>query len=283
VYHISKKGQLAICRAEPGECPLEDSPHGTQEEIEAQLEESYGLTPTVSKRRLPPSEPMPEKWSEDELEFWQNVKDKLGLLIYQGNPYVLGDSSKSVYYCLDCNTQFPKSDEYTTPGWKKRCEGCRELSEDGIVGHTLKPGEERFFEKEAVLESEWYHYTAQGDHWESFLAPGNPKAKMIHLGSEDAALHRRSSTRGAIRGTEALRVYKVRLKQDAVVADNILQDDPFNDRTAPLVADGGIQKGILMSGVTRYVNDYEDPGSMSLMVNPELIEIVDLTELAHEN
>jgi len=283
VYHISKKGQLAICRAEPGECPLEDSPHGTPEEIEAQLEESYGLTPTVSKRRLPPSEPMPESWGEFEREFWRATEKKLGLLIYQGIPYALGDSSKSNYYCLDCNEQFPKSDDFKTPSWRKKCQQCGEVSEDGVAGHVLKPGDERFFEKEAVLESEWYHYTAHGADWEAFLEPGNPKAKLVHLGSKESALDRKSHTRLARSGSEELRLYRVRLKPGAVVAENILQDDPFNAKSAPLVSEGGVQKGILMGGVTRYLNAYEDPGSMSLMVNPELIEIVDMTELDQDS
>ena len=283
MYHISKNGQLARCRAQPGECPLEDSPHGTQEEIEAQLEESYGLTPTVSKRRLPPSEPIPEKWDEFERDFWKATEAKLGLLVHQGVPYALGDTSLSVYYCLECNTQFPKSDEYRVPGWKKRCEQCGEVSEDSVVGYTLKPGDEKFFEKEAVLESEWYHYTTHGEDWESFLEPGNPKAKLVHLGSRDSAVDRYTHTRSGLHGGEELRIYKVRLKPESVVAENILQDDPFNAQIVPLVADGGVQRGILMSGVTRYLNAYEDPGSMSLMVNPELIEIVDVTGLDSED
>jgi len=278
MYHITGKGEIDLCRAKPGNCPLEDSPHGTREEIEAQLEEQYGLMPTVTSRKLPPFEPMPEKWDEYENEFWRAVEKKLGLLIHKGIPYVLGDSSKSVYYCLDCNTQFPKSDDFKSPGWKKRCENCLQLSEDGIVGYTLKPGAEKFFEKEAVLESEWYHYTSHAE-WESFLNPGNPEATVIHLGTEEAALDRWNHTRAS----RDIKLYKVRLKQHAEVADNILQDDPYNDKIPPLVADGGVQQGILMSGVTRYQNAYEDPGSFSLMVNPELIEIVDVTELNYED
>ena len=273
MYHISRSGDIALCGAAPGNCPLKSSPHGTLEELEAGLENDYGLLSTQTRSwKLPESEPMREDWIPEERRFWIRVNEKLGLVIYQGIPYVPSDPSGSVYYCVHCHTRLPHSDEYRKTSWEVDCPGCGTICRDGLTGVSLKPGAERFFYEKEVFRSDWYHYTSYED-WESLGTRPSTDISVIHLGTEDAALDRRTHT-----GGKPGRLYRVRLKPGTELAEKILEEDPYNDEPSPRVQDGVTDKGILLSGATRYMNQYEDPGSMSLIVDPRCLEILEVAE-----
>jgi hypothetical protein len=275
MYHIAKSGEMAVCRAKVKACPL-GGPHGTRAELEAVLEAEY--VPKPLKRNdysLPPSEPIPAGMLADEEEFWQATRENLGGFVYKGLMFVPSskDESLSQYYCLKCSHRLPKDDVQSQPTWKMPCPTCGVNCDDGLVGVTLQPKTEPVFHKAPVLEADWYHYTTN-ENWSDFVKEGNPDARVVHLGSKEAALDRKLAT-----GDKAGRLYKLRLKQDAVIADHVLDDDPFNDEDAPLISRTDDTRKVLVSGVTRYLNYYEDPGSMSLIANPQAFEIVEVSSV----
>lgn len=272
MYHITKTGEFAVCSATVKDCPL-GGPHGTRQELEVALAEAHDLAGLSKAQRypLPPSEGYPKNWGKDDLDFWKPIEESLGLYIFQGNGYIPGDPTMSTFYCFDCHRRLPKSDAYEKANWKVMCD-CGHYAQDGLTGVTLKPGAEKYFNKQAVRDDEWYHYTSH-EAWESFLNEDNDEARVVHLGTKEAALDRQNHTDRAVG-----KLYKVRLKPEAEIADEVLEDDPYNQEDAPLVREGGIQKGILVSGVTRYMNYYEDPGSVSLVANPRLLEIVEVQD-----
>lgn len=272
MHHITAKGEIALCRAKVRACPLEGE-HGTRSELEQALTAGYTpLPPTIQKHRyeLPPSEPLPSDWLPEELAFWEKVREHLGVYVHQRRAYVPSSRIGSVYFCFTCYRRLPHSEAYSQVNWEVLCE-CGAKVQDGLAGITLKAGVEKFFHSPAVLEEEWYHYTAHPT-WETFLAPANAAARVVHLGTREAALDRQHHTQN-----RAGALYRLRIRSDAQVAEEILDEDPFNQMDAPLVSSGGVQKGVLVSGVTRYLNSYEDPGSMSLIANPRLLEVVEAT------
>lgn len=277
MYHITKNGDFAVCSAVIKDCPL-GGPHGTREELEKALAENHSLEgfSKIQRYPLPPSEGYPEHWGAYDRDFWSVIEEKLGLYIFQGKGYVPSDPEGSVYYCFDCHRRLPKSEVYSQVNWRVLC-ACGQYSQDGLTGVTLKLGSEKYFHKDAVREDEWYHYTSHED-WESFLSPDNDEARVVHLGTKEAALDRQNHTDRAVG-----KLYKLRLKPEAEIADEILEDDPYNQQDAPLVSEGGVQKGILVSGVTRYMNYYEDPGSVSLVANPRLLEVVEVQECGEKD
>lgn len=168
MYHINRNGEIAICKATKKACPLGGA-HGTREELEQVLAETYTtdsiLTKTSKKYELPPSEGLPELNSLD-LHYWTVVDATLGVFVHKGHPFVRSDSTKSQYYCLECNTRLPKSDEYTKVQWSVNCPNCGRECIDNLVGTTLLKSSEKFFHKDAVREEVWYHYTEKrsGSH-----------------------------------------------------------------------------------------------------------------------
>lgn len=275
MHHINRNGEIAVCKATKKACPLGGA-HGTREELEQVLAETYTtdsvLTKTSKKYELPESEGLPELNSLD-LHYWTVVDATLGVFVHKGHPFVRSDSTKSQYYCLECNTRLPKSDEYTKVQWSVNCPNCGRECIDNLVGTTLLESSEKFFHKEAVREAVWYHYT-ENEEWESYLEADNAEARLMHFGTHQAAMDRKLAT-----GNGGGRLYEIRLKPTAEIADEVLEDDPFNDDdVAPLATTAAEEsRGLLVNGVTRYVNYYEDPGSVSLIAHPGSFEIVNIS------
>lgn len=274
MHHITQTGEIAVCKAVKKACPLGGA-HGTREELEQVLAETYAADASISKAAhkyaLPESEPLSKS---NDYQHWNELDEKLGVFVYKGKPFVRSDSSMSQYYCFACNTRLPKSDKHAKAQWMVKCPNCKRECFDSLVGTTLLESSEKFFHEEAVREAVWYHYT-ENDEWESYLDPKNPESKLMHFGTKQAAMERKLHT-----GKGGGKLYEIRLKPEAKIAPKVLEDDPFNDDGAPLLSTPQKDsRGLLMSGVTRYVNFYEEPGSMSLMANPKTFDVVNVSSI----
>lgn len=137
-----------------------------------------------------------------------------------------------------------------------------------------------------VREDLWYHTTTTA-HWIEQLIEGetadrdflvrmeqNPDLDttvMVHLGTVDAALDRA----GHRTAFETVYMYVVRLKPGVEIAQVVKEDT--ND-SCPNYA-GFCERDGYSTEVTRYVNMYESPGSISLLANRKSFEVVDRIRL----
>lgn len=115
----------------------------------------------------------------------------------------------------------------------------------------------------------WYHSTTNKDWAEAIQNTDIP----VHLGTEQAAFER-AIEKVSSTGEEKYYLFKVKLKPFARIANNICPDlyDSWSETLEELKEN---TKG---RDFVRYVNSYEDSGSVSLYGNPQMFDVVEVTE-----
>lgn len=129
-----------------------------------------------------------------------------------------------------------------------------------IKGYRVAEQDRKLVESRVAVKAQhWYHATAH-DNWDDVVKSGD---FPIHLGNEQAAFERTIEQVGST-GNSDYYLYKVTINPFARVAKNICPDlnnswsttmDEFKDNT----------RG---RDFVRYVNSYEDGGSVSLFGEP---------------
>lgn len=109
---------------------------------------------------------------------------------------------------------------------------------------------------EAPLSAKWFHATSMPD-WESWVrSPDN----VVHLGTPSAA-HARIVELGRRRPSDVFSIFEVSLSPNARLAPYVSEDlNGWPDRSYDLPYEA-----------IRYLNLWEDPGSISLMVSASII------------
>lgn len=128
----------------------------------------------------------------------------------------------------------------------------------------------RYLHEAAVREASWYHATIQ-PNWERLMKRKNPIT--VHLGTENAAFDRaigRYLSRYRPFADQSFMLYEVKLKSGVNIAPRITEDENSDRPRIP------------GSDVTRYVNRWEDPASISLAVRSTAIELVGKREVSAE-
>lgn len=127
-------------------------------------------------------------------------------------------------------------------------------------------------DEQTALYSTWYHATTRPD-WYNGITMNNA---VTHIGTYVAARHKFDG----IYFTSSKWLYKLRLKPDVLMHPDISDDLncwPTQVWDAPLVdlINAWHEGEITPRGAVRYVNRYEDPGSISILCDPSVIEVVD--------
>lgn len=191
-------------------------------------------------------------------------------------PLATSSAGKSSFACPACSVHLDKAEERTLLRnfcWNTKKRPCKNCSEEFT-----------FFEYSVVVESssaplldasitqtvDWYHATNVED-WLYMVTVENGmdegEIPYVHLGTYEAAMDR-ARNEYLTNGTAEAFIVKVRLTQDAIVSPSFLDD---KDQWAYMV-DGKTQA--LIGDAARYVNRWEHPGSISLLVDPtKLVEI----------
>lgn len=120
--------------------------------------------------------------------------------------------------------------------------------------------------KDEVLSQRFYHVTHQAD-WLSWLEEGS--VPLVHIGTKRSAGERGDCL--ASYSVKDLYLYEVTLPPDTVIADDVLEDE--NDWPLSVEKLAHWYK-LPPVNAMRYVNFFEAPGSISLLVDPRKIDIV---------
>lgn len=120
----------------------------------------------------------------------------------------------------------------------------------------------QYLREAPVREGTWFHAT-HDPKWERVLA--RKTSLTIHAGTEAAAFDRALGiylSRYPQAVEETFELYELRLKPEARIADRIIHD-------------ANSEKVILRgSDVTRYINRWEDPASISIAARSHSLEVV---------
>lgn len=274
-FHYSEKAQqIKLCQASMKECPLGGF-HGSREEVKKHIEDINSLKfqnlKSLTKTVKIESHPKPVYENEDEQEFWDEYRKSIGTFVWNNNEFILQpeDTNASTIYCTSCSTILSKDSEYFKNSKTATCEKCgHSLRGPFNTGAALARDSLKYFDNETLRSTTWFHSTQNPD-WEKSLE--NEDRDFIHLGTAKSAEDRCKTLHNyADRPTY---VYELEISRDAPVHNKTHYEDPYQDDKVSLKGDSQEYSKIDFNGVTRYVNEMEDPGSISLLVNPKVIKI----------
>lgn len=176
------------------------------------------------------------------------------------------------YACPRCEslltaTQVKKIDEWLGS------QTCRSCGKKELDLYTVKvlvlPSCERFFIDEAVFKTQWHHSThLKNWHTAVLTSPDKP---TVHLGTHAAAEARARDNKD--RPIWEIRYrFVVKINKDATIDPEVHEDmDEWYESWELYPYD-----------ITRYVNRFETPGSVSLLANPNVLTVVRAFERERE-
>jgi hypothetical protein len=190
-------------------------------------------------------------------EWMENVSD-LDSITINGQRIAIGVDTHSNFACLQCGNLFQSGIKMN---YNPQCQACGAISSRDDIEVVLKPESLPMLQDDKnVLEASWYHISIRKD-WVTDLNSEEDKP-VVHLGSKEAAMERMSDI-----GEDEMYLYEVKLNPGIPVAKHL--EDDLNDYQPELVSQ--MEKSTVMEaeGANRYINRYEDAGSVSLMVSPD--------------
>lgn len=229
------------------------------------------LFPKLSKTAELSSHEHPVYKNPDEQEFWDNMRDKIGTFVWNGNEFALqpDDPDASTTYCVNCTKVISKNNSYFKDKNSGRCESCGHyLGGQFNTGAVLARDTIKFFDDETVRTTTWFH-TTQNPDWEASLSKAD--RNFVHLGTEKAAEDRCLTL--SRDPDAATYIYELEIDAAAHIHDKVYYEDPYQDDTPSLSSDPDGYSKINFDGVTRYVNEMEDVGSISLLANPKTLRV----------
>lgn len=301
-YHVSRSGAIRKCGATKRACPLKAGhysqaaydklvldgdprieqpaqkpvPHATQNKAKSPSLDSSRLPASVKKKTQPQEHKKAHEQSRASSQLPASVKKdtqpkESSWEIYQKRENVHIDENhpaniihKEPVECwenmgnVECVCGKVRYEQFTNCSCKQ----------NKIAGFRIRKSEEKLLQsKFAVKTRYWYHSTTRADWDEQIKAAGIP----VHLGNEMTS-HEVAANHHYGGGPREYYVYKVMLNPLAAISNVVCQDmannwsenmDQFESR-----ADGDM---------VRYVNSYENPGTVSLIGNPKKFIIVGKT------
>lgn len=153
----------------------------------------------------------------------------------------------------------------------KRINNVSELNAPSI-SHDSK----KFLDDEAVREATWYHITTDPE-WASNVSE-NDNLPVIHVGTKNAAEDRLEMIRDDLSYDAKVYMYEVKLNQGTELIPEVFGDgNDYQPKFARERPSEEQQKAI------RYVNSWEDAGSISLLIEGNMFAVTKRTEMnAHE-
>lgn len=185
--------------------------------------------------------------------------------------------------CDSAMTEAAWEKQITKAGYRMTCSACgvstvrwmgqlqNYTPDNAEIGVTAES--EKFLDVETARTSTWFHATAR-ENW--FEGINSKDGLLVHIGMKSTAEARISQLLHREGGDYYL--WEIRLKETAQVNSDILDDknewpelvgDHFNDDYAGYSDD---------YEATRYVNRWETPGALSLLIQAGALEVVGMTE-----
>lgn len=183
-------------------------------------------------------------------------------------------SKASAFACSKCGTHTTKEHEteIIRDGFPRdmECTVCGTYEEIAV---TVNPASAHLMNEPAARSMVWYHATHVED-WYRKVSTGEKMEAgeflFVHVGTEEAALDI-AITKYFQYNLKKVYMYKVTLKDSASLAGHIVDDDTFWEDFE--IADPTSLKAATADAV-RYLNRWESPGSISMLVNASALELV---------
>lgn len=173
------------------------------------------------------------------------------------------DSSRSSLSCRWCKTHFSKYQEnQIISELESKCQSCLRINDEFDVTVGVRKSSAKFMQIAPVRSATWYHSTRVDDWGEKIQGTSS----ALYIGSYASAMNRYKHTNSKF--FKGGWLYKVKLKDGVKIHPTVRRDD-YVDRDITQFPDR----------VMRYVNLFECPGSISLIVRSNHFDIIDCKEL----
>lgn len=193
------------------------------------------------------------------------------------------DAGLSPFRCDNCGKHIPKENERLSSYWLTEptlaCNTCDGPQKGSI---TVLPTSAHLLDLEAVRGALWFHATYVEDWFQKVSTGHGMKCEAgdfmyLHVGSEEASRDLADSKYFTHpREGERIMLHQLKLKAEAVLADPIFCDiETWWDYSSVTEETWKVFGG----DVVRYLNRWEAPGSISLLVDARQVELVSVEEL----
>jgi hypothetical protein len=237
---------------------------------------------TLAKDRVPGGPP-PVKHSPTDEAFFEKMRMKHDMVVFNGKEWALGPEGMSGAYCFQCDGYFSKELIHTSGIAAFECSHCGAGALEGLTGVAIAYDSQKFLDEETTLTSTWFHSTVN-PNWDTELqAYQGEDTPMVHLGTMEAATVRMNDLQleNSHSSETPLKfyIYEVKLLPTMSLSSALADDN--NELAPETVADWRRDQfeEYDLFGATRYVNMYEAAGSISLLANPHHFEVVNRVEV----
>jgi hypothetical protein len=265
--------RLERCRAQPGKCKF--SVHGSQttdvsilEQAAQEAQNKQDLDTYLSVRSQIDSaqntslfDAVLPIYDEMNSEYYHHMRTKYDAVAKNGTEFYLTPEDNSAdFFCYFC--QEGMTDDSDEKGFKASCGSCgHTVTRSDEAGALLRRSEVMFFNDNEVKRTTWFH-SSETPNWAELVKSG--EISTVHAGSMNAAEDRVTGLRRKNDDKETW-VYELRIKPEASINPSMFNDDPIHSRKWSAKD---------KPGVTRYMNLYEDPGSISLLMDSSDFEVI---------
>lgn len=181
----------------------------------------------------------------------------------------------SVFYCKSCDKHLSLEDEDDLMTYRYCKCSCGAVAKDkdelsvAVVKENLWMADVR-----SVKDGSVFHVTER-DNWHSEIAKNSEL--LVHLGSEEASFHRGRDIANESKGgvNDRLFVYELKVVDSDDASFELNKD--LNSAWDVSLSDDNEK---VRSDFHLYVNEYEDPGSVSLISTARRVEVVGRRKLA---
>lgn len=147
------------------------------------------------------------------------------------------------------------------------------LVADSPISGEVATSALQFFDEGNVRAAVWYHATNRENWFAEVTAQDGTLKPLVHLGTKEAAEDRMRQRSRRVGGQ--WRLYAVSLDPNAAMHPHVNIDE--NGHAPYFVGDEQVADGY--DSITRYVNECESEGSISLLVNPAVMTLVSVAEM----
>lgn len=174
--------------------------------------------------------------------------------------------------CLECHKYLTLSSIHNTwDGDSLVCDHCKKKTPVGAGGPSLTKQALENLNPAVTKTSVWFHTTKNPNWYESISKES--EVPVIHAGTMLAAWMRAKTLQG--KSDDQFYIYEIRLNRDSEVSPLLYDEEDEYDYTTPMhpktVEDTA--DGFETDKVMRYVNWWEDTGSVSIMASASLFTV----------
>jgi hypothetical protein len=201
---------------------------------------------------------------------WHREVDDADEVVVNGETFPIAIEGYGILACLTCGTfldpSIPSEEMFR---YVPQCQNCNDEVSIEQSTCAIRESSLPVLDDDTLRDTVWYHSTIN-PNWDTDIKTSADRP-VVHLGTKEAAIERIIALRKEGQ-THDIHVFEVKVTPTAPISAALHFD---NNSNQPQGCDEMAErKDMTGDGVNRYLNRYENQGSISLMANPQAFEVV---------